>query len=119
MNTKSLGNEGESRVCDYITGLGMKVLDRNFRFGKEEIDIIALDKDTYVFIEVKTRSGRLHGSPFDAVTPFKQKAIVRAAVGYIKTKNLFNKSIRFDVAGVEFDSIKYIKNAFDATGYGV
>lgn len=116
MNTKQIGDLGEELTCAYVKEKGMKILARNFRFGKEEIDIIAEDRGTVVFIEVKARSGVRYGQPDEAVTKFKQRSVIRAAVGYLKINNLLNRSVRFDVSSILEDNIKYIKNAFDTTG---
>ena len=116
MNTKQIGDFGEDYACAYIKEQGMRVLKRNFRFGREEIDIIAEDKGTIVFIEVKARGGVAYGLPAEAVTKSKQRSIIRAAAGYLKINGFLNRSVRFDVAAVLDDEIKYIKNAFDTTG---
>lgn len=116
MNTHRLGDEGEDFTCEYITRMGMKILARNYRFGKEEIDIIARDGKTCVFIEVKARNADLHGMPAEAVTPYKQRAIARTALAYLKTHALLDCSVRFDVAAIYQGKMDYIKNAFDTTG---
>lgn len=116
MSTKELGAEGEKLISEYIQKLGMRVLERNYHFGHEEIDIIARDGDTVAFIEVKTRTSDRFGRPEEAVTKAKQRAIVRTAMGYMKVKRLFESRVRFDVAAVMNGEIRYIKNAFDATG---
>ena len=116
MNTKIIGDFGEDYVCSYIREQGMRVLARNFRFGREEIDIIAEDKGAIVFIEVKARSGVLYGLPAEAVNKTKQRSIIRAAVGYLKSNKLTDRRVRFDVASVLDNELKYIKSAFDTTG---
>ena len=116
MNTKIIGDFGEDYVCSYIREQGMRVLARNFRFGREEIDIIAEDKGAIVFIEVKARSGVLYGLPAEAVNKTKQRSIIRAAVGYLKINKLTDRRVRFDVASVLDNELKYIKSAFDTTG---
>ena len=115
-NTKQAGDEGERMACEYITEQGMRVLARNYFSGKEEIDIIARDGSVTVFIEVKERTSSKYGMPAEAGTPFKQRSIMRAAVNYLKKNKLLNSSIRFDVAAIYKGELKYIKNAFDATG---
>ena len=116
MNPTSAGRWGEELVCGYIHEMEMRILKRNYRFGREEIDIIARDGDVTVFIEVKQRENTLKGLPQEAVTRFKQRAIIRTALGYMKQNHLLDSRVRFDVAAVLGSDITYIKNAFDATG---
>lgn len=117
MSNTSVGADGEMLVCAFVEKQGMHVIERNWRCGHEEADIIARDGDTLCFIEVKTRATAAHGLPQEAVTRTKQRAIARVALGYIKTKRLFDCRVRFDVAAVLGGEINYIKNAFDTTGF--
>ncbi|MBQ3668561.1 MAG: YraN family protein [Clostridia bacterium] len=116
MNTRQSGNEGEDFACAYIEEQGMKILARNYRFGKEEIDIIARDGNAIVFIEVKAREGAAKGRAEEAVTPWKRRSIIFAAKGYLKQNRLFESKIRFDVAAINGRELKYTKAAFDAAG---
>ena len=116
VNTRQAGNDGEDFACAYIQEQGMKILVRNFRFGREEIDIIAKDGDIVVFIEVKARQSAAMGRPEEAVTAQKRRAIIYAATGYLKQNRLLESRIRFDVAAICGREIKYIKAAFDGTG---
>ena len=116
MNTKQLGDRGEDYACEYIRKLGMTVLTRNFRYGKEEVDIIAQDGEVLVFVEVKARADWRHGLPEEAVTPSKQRSIIRTALWYMKQNHLLDSRVRFDVAAILNNELKYYKNAFDATG---
>ena len=82
-----------------------------------EIDIIAYDKKTLVFIEVKTRKSQKYGRPEESVTPSKQKQIRRVAEGFLAKKNLCDMECRFDVLSLLFDkkdqcAITHIRNAF-------
>ena len=116
MNINTLGVDGEMLVCAYVKQNGMEILERNYRFGKEEIDIIARDGDTIAFIEVKSRTSVQFGRPEEAVTRTKQRTIAKVALAYIRQHRLFNSRVRFDVAAVLNGQIKYIKYAFDTTG---
>ena len=118
MNNRQTGNAGENMACEYIEKLGMEVLDRNWHFGHEEIDIIARDGDTTVFIEVKYRLDDKRGLSQEAITRRKQSSIVRAAVGYMHRNGLLDSRVRFDVCAIYRSRISYFKNAFDATGMG-
>ena len=116
MNTRQSGNDGEDFACAYIQEQGMKVIARNYRFGREEIDIIAQDGDIIAFVEVKARQSEAKGRPEEAVTRQKRRSIIYAATGYLKKNNLLESRIRFDVAAICGREIKYIKAAFDSTG---
>lgn len=117
MNRVALGRQGEEETCRYVQNTGMAVLERNYFTRTGEIDIIARDGETIVFIEVKTRRGTRYGSAAEAVTPAKIKKILRAAQAYIQAENLHDSNFRFDVAevygqGGRFE-INYIKHAFE------
>lgn len=119
MNNRELGNIGEDAAAGHIAGNGCRILFRNWRVSRMgEIDIIALEKDTLCFIEVKTRSGNRYGSPAEAVSAAKQKTIVRLAQVYAQQNNCYDKPMRFDVIEVYMNqdhgiaSINHIKNAF-------
>lgn len=114
-----LGILGEKIAREYLQGKGYKIMDYNWRFLKDELDIIAEHDDTLVVIEVKTRSSWQYGEPHEAVTPKKQKFIVRAADAYVLEKEI-DKEVRFDVisivmAGNDVSELTHIEDAFYAT----
>ena len=116
-NKHSFGKSGEDIALAYLKKKKYRILERNFRFLRGEIDIIAYDKDTLVFIEVKTRKSRAFGSPEEAVTPQKQHQIRKIAQGFLVKNNLQDVECRFDVISLSFDekegcSIRHIKDAF-------
>jgi putative endonuclease len=110
-----LGRKGEALAAEYLESKGVKILERNFRAGKAEIDIIALDKGILAIIEVKTRQTRYFGEPEQWVTPAKQRLLVKAANAFIKYKH-FRGEVRFDVISVvawdEKTEISHIPDAF-------
>ncbi len=123
MGKISLGEYGEDFTCRFLRTKRYKIIERNHRSLFGEIDIIAKDKDTLVFIEVKTRSSDRFGSPRfgppeSSVTRAKQNRIRRIAEAYIKTSKYQNLCFRFDVVSILFDSkknmvdFKLIQNAF-------
>jgi len=117
MNTRELGNIGESIAAELLKKEKMKILERNFRFYKQaEIDIIAKDKDTYVFIEVKMRKSPRYGYGREAVTKAKQYNIRRCAEYYLLKNKLTDVPCRFDVIDIMLNdgeiSGELIKNAF-------
>ncbi|NTU67863.1 MAG: YraN family protein [Chlorobiaceae bacterium] len=96
----TLGAEGERIAARYLAGKGYRILERNFRFMRNEIDIIAADGREICFIEVKTRASLDKGHPAEAVTPRKQKEIIRAASGYISRLDGPPPDCRFDVIAI-------------------
>lgn len=113
-NTKVKGNKGEQLAVDFLLNIGYTILDRNFRSGKAEIDIIAKDKNFIIFIEVKSRSVFNEGTPRDLLSNSQQKRIIEAAHNYI-IDNDINEEARFDFISVTLDQqnkIEHIKDAF-------
>jgi putative endonuclease len=112
------GNLGEKLARRQLKKEGYKILKRNYVAEGAEIDIIAKDKDCYVFIEVKTRTSVRFGEPMESVTPFKQRHIIRSAQSYLMLKKIDENQveIRFDVIEVKSDNgkneINHVKNAF-------
>ena len=117
MNTRAYGNAGEQAACDFLTKKGWKIIGRNVRMGRNEIDIIAEKKRTIAFIEVKRRSGVNYGQPAEAVNAEKQKRIIQAAALYAEANGLEDAKMRFDVIEVLPGEIRHIENAFDTTGF--
>jgi putative endonuclease len=114
----NLGQKGEDLAAEHLKKAGYKILFRNWKWGKHEIDIIAEIKDRVVFIEVKTRSAELMIQLQDLISREKQKSIIWAAEGYIK-KYYIDKESRFDVItiiskGDRFE-IDHIEDAFYPT----
>jgi putative endonuclease len=114
---QKFGEQGEVIAARYLKKKGYRIIERNYRTKLGEIDIIAKDKDTLVFVEVKSRRTRQFGNPKAAVTPHKQRKISMVALHYLKDKRRGNVSARFDVAAVTISrdkpQIEIIKNAFD------
>lgn len=119
MNNRVYGALGEEAAASYLTKQGYKVICRNFRAGRMgEIDIIGMDNDTLCFIEVKTRSSKMFGTPAQALSRRKQATLVRLARVYIKNNRYMNTPVRFDVMELMMDrtgriqDMQLIKNAF-------
>lgn len=116
-----LGKKYEEMACRYLKEKGYKILDRNYTTKFGEIDIVASEKSgTVVFIEVKARKSSSY-KPYEAVSKFKQDRIIKSSVIYIKSKNIKNRDLRYDVISIsgsddEFN-IEHIKNAFNSEGY--
>lgn len=104
-------------AVEFLKKSGYKILARNYKNYTGEIDIIARDKGTIVFVEVKTRTCEKCGFPAEAVRSFKQRQISRTAIMYLKENNLLQKNARFDIISVlclpQNERIDLIKNAFE------
>ncbi len=113
---KTLGSWGEQRAAEYLEKLSCQIITRNFRHGHGEIDIIADDKGTLVFVEVKTQKSEAMGEAFTWVTRKKQRQIGRVALAYLTVNNIIDRDCRFDVIavakGLNGVEIKHIPNAF-------
>ena len=112
MTTRQLGKEGEERAARFLTQHGYKILARNFLAVGGELDIVARQQKTLVFVEVKARAYTAFGGPLAAVTPAKQKRILQAAMQYLKATGAKFDSIRFDVVCILPEQIEHIQNAF-------
>ena len=112
-----LGKSGEETAAGLLKKNGYKIIVRNYKSKLGEIDIIAKDKDTYCFIEVKTRHSDRFGMPSEAVLKSKQRQISKAALMFLKQNNLLDKKARFDVVSIIYSKdrphLDLIKNAFE------
>lgn len=109
-STKQIGDSGEDLAVDYLTGQGYLVVERNFRTKFGEIDIIALDKDTLCFVEVKKKTGDGFGAPAEMITPRKIFKIKLTAEYYIQEKDLGNVLWRIDAVLIDGNRMELLKN---------
>lgn len=101
MNNKRFGSVGEQLAAEYLEKNGFIIMDRNFRAGRfGEIDIVASENEYICFIEVKTRTGTLFGTPAEAVGYSKREKLRKLAWIYLKQRNLGEKNMRFDIVEV-------------------
>lgn len=115
-----LGRRGEDVACEFLTGKGHTIVERNYRSGHLEIDIITLDKDGVHFVEVKSRVAPVAVSPEENVTAAKQKKVADAALRYLHTSKDKRLSadleVSFDVVAVTFDGggeiVEWFPNAY-------
>lgn len=96
---------GEDKACEYLKKLGFKIIERNFRKGYGEIDIVAIeeakkDGKILVFIEVKTRTSNQFGNPLEAITYWKLKSLIKTAQYYKMTHKNLPESLRIDAVSV-------------------
>ena len=117
LNTRKKGRSGEALAVKILKKRGCKILEQNFTCPLGEIDIIAKQGDTLVFVEVKTRLSASFGPAKLSVTPAKQKKISLAALFYVTANNLNGCKSRFDVVAVDEMADKpfaeVIENAFE------
>lgn len=110
-----LGITGEKLAIDYLIKKGYKIIEKNYRFQKAEVDIIVQKEDTLVCVEVKTRSSNYFGDPQDFVDAKKIKLLVKAMDYYVVSKDL-DVEVRFDIIAIIKNNskteIKHIKDAF-------
>lgn len=90
-------------ACDFLSSRGHQILDRNWRAGHLEIDIVSQGPDGLHFVEVKTRRAPVTTSISDQVNPIKQKRISAAALRYLNTKHMYGNEVFFDVVSVTVD----------------
>lgn len=115
-----MGLEGERAAAQFLKKQGYQILQRNYRTGTCEIDIIGYDRGVIAFLEVKASLSPRYGPPELKVTGPKQRRLYRAAQQYIKEKGLWGQHFRFDVVSIHFSKgggvpeVKLFKNAFPA-----
>jgi putative endonuclease len=116
-----LGDRGERAAARYLRRQGLRIITRGFRTPRGEIDLIARDQQTLVFVEVKSRRW---GEPAESVTLEKQRRLTLAALQFLKRHRLLEHPSRFDVVAVVWPddrqppAIEHIRNAFEAVGRG-
>lgn len=113
MHKRERGREGEAQALVYLKKHHFKILEQNYRTRYGEIDLIAQERNTIVFVEVKLRTTEGFGSPLAAVDKWKQVRLRRIALDYLQKKGLYDRTpVRFDVLGITPEGIEHIKNAF-------
>lgn len=98
-----LGRDGEQAAVNYLEGCGFRILDRNWRCAEGEIDIVAVDRHTFVVCEVKTRSGTRYGTPLEAIGRAKRSRLRKLAVRWLTAHGVRFDQIRIDVVGLLHD----------------
>jgi putative endonuclease len=121
---KSLGRRGEDAATRFLNRIGYRILARSHDSRLGELDIIAVDDRTIVFVEVKTRTTTDSGHPTDAIDATKQRRMTQAALAYLKSHGLLHHAARFDVVAVTWPdnarrpTIEHFQNAFSPVGAG-
>ena len=109
-----LGKKGEQLAIDFLIEKGYTILEKNYRYLKAEVDIIAQNKDVLAVIEVKTRSTDYFGNPQDFVNPKKIKLLL-SAIDYYVIENDLDVEVRFDIIAIIHKkeiTIEHLKDAF-------
>jgi putative endonuclease len=116
MNTRTKGLEGEDLAAAFLEQLGYRILERNFRFDRGEIDLIAKDGEELVFVEVKARHSESFGLPEESVTLAKEDQMKKVAEGYLWERGVAEQACRFDVVAITYlnekPQFRLIRNAF-------
>lgn len=120
MSTTELGRKGEEAAAAYLERTGMTVVERNWSCKGGEVDIVALDGESIVFVEVKTRASHRAGTPEEAVSPAKQKRYVKIANAYTSHAGVVDPIVRFDVIAItpiaeDRALLRHHRAAFDAS----
>ena len=117
---RETGRRGEEIAAGFVATLGYRVVIRNFRCRAGEIDLVALDGDTVVFVEVRSRMGARCGTPLESVDGRKQMQVGRVARHFLSLRGWHERSARFDVIGIRLDAeppaIEHVRAAFDLIG---
>ncbi len=114
--SKSKGDAGESMAERYLTHQGYRILARKYYYDRGEIDLVAEDGATLVFVEVKMRFSDSHGSPEESITPEKEHFLKRTAEGYLLERKIERRLCRFDLVAIEWKDrvpvVRHLKDIF-------
>jgi putative endonuclease len=114
---RDLGQQGEREAERFLGAQGYVIVARNYRCAFGEVDLIALDRHTLVFVEVRTHTSEVFGDPLESVTVRKQRQIAKTALHYLTRHHLLEREARFDVIGIRWEGerahLTHIKGAFE------
>lgn len=112
LKTSKIGQTGEEIACDFLLSRGHQILDRNWRSGHLELDIVSEDQEGLHFVEVKARTAPVTSAISDQVNLIKQKRISAAALQYLNKKHLVGQEVFFDIVSVLFDGPETVVRYF-------
>lgn len=112
LKTSKIGQNGEEIACDFLLSRGHQILDRNWRSGHLELDIVSEDQEGLHFVEVKARTAPVTSAVSDQVNIVKQKRISAAALQYLNKKHLVGQEVFFDIVSVLFDGQETVVRYF-------
>ncbi len=110
--TIEVGVSSEDRAVDFLQRHGYRIVERNYRCKIGELDIIARDGETLVFVEVRSRRTNIYGSALEAVGPRKQRKVSRVAMQYLSWRRPRFDTARFDVVAITGPEIVLVKDAW-------
>jgi putative endonuclease len=116
----TLGHRGEAEAAGYLRSIGYRIVATRERILRGDIDLVALDGRTVVFVEVRSRSSTAHGHPAETIGYHKQRRVAQLATAYIRRHHLEDCSVRIDVVTVTFDGpegqpqVEHFQNAFES-----
>lgn len=111
------GRLAEQQAIDYLTAMGLSLVERNYRCRMGEIDLVMRDGATTAFVEVRYRRSSSHGTAAETVDARKQQRLIRAAGHYLLYRKTGGGATRFDVVAIDGDSPpRWIRGAFSADG---
>lgn len=109
---RRIGDAAESRAVDYLLEIGYSIVNRNYKRGHSEVDIIAMDDEELVFIEVRSRNPNAWETAEESISPSKQNRLWKTAEQYLAEIENFDHPCRFDVIAINGDTLKHYKDAF-------
>lgn len=113
-NNQAIGLSGEEAAAKYLTSKGFRIIERNFQKRYGEIDIVAMEGDTLVFVEVKTRLGDKFGTPEESITPWKLHSLIRSVNYYRMLHPDLGESMRIDLVSVtQLDDDRFDINHYE------
>lgn len=114
MTTLAAGKRAEALACRYLKRRGYRLLDRNYRAGRHELDLVMRQGGAVVFVEVRARKSDAFGTPAETIGAAKRRFLLMAAQAYLMENGLTGAPARFDVVEVHLadDRIRHIENAF-------
>lgn len=107
---RSLGRRGEELAASYLEKKGHLILQRNYRSGAGEMDIVAQEGDCLVFVEVRARSTREYGTPEESITPSKAQRLIEVAQGYLQEQGESAREWRIDLVAIQLRGDSYRLN---------
>jgi putative endonuclease len=116
----TLGRRGEDEAAKYLRSIGYRIVATRERILRGDIDLVALDGRTVVFVEVRSRTSTAHGHPAETIGYHKQRRVAQLATAYIRRHRLEDCSVRIDVVTVTFDGpegqpqVEHFQNAFES-----
>jgi len=114
---RAAGKRAEDLACEYLSGLGWEIIERNYYSGHAEVDIIAKDGTFIVFVEVKMRSGTTFGTPIEFVNEAQVERIFNVAENWVQENEAAHLPLRFDIIGIlkkgrKLPEITHLQDAF-------